>query len=207
MNHTAHILASVFLCGLWLPIWAIIAAAYDEPWRCSICGFSDQVKYLRDPYLRQREATENANRPQVATRTQADEPPKQYTRGAKLAQGVGIAAVVLIGIAGVGSFFLPSLSTEQKFPIAETAPTLSETGKRQKAALSIQEQKRPRMNDLIVTADGFDGKTITYRSKMIDQKFVDSVVGVKSSERDHLKLQGFEKADFFNGKRWWEIRL
>jgi hypothetical protein len=25
VNHVAHLLASVFLCGLWLPVWLLIA--------------------------------------------------------------------------------------------------------------------------------------------------------------------------------------
>lgn len=30
INHVAHLLASVFLCGLWLPVWAIISATGGE---------------------------------------------------------------------------------------------------------------------------------------------------------------------------------
>lgn len=40
MSHTPHILASVFLCGLWLPVWLILAATFNPPWRCSVCGSS-----------------------------------------------------------------------------------------------------------------------------------------------------------------------
>lgn len=55
MSHTAHILASVFLCGLWLPIWILLAVTYKETWRCAFCGFSDGVNYLADPHRRARE--------------------------------------------------------------------------------------------------------------------------------------------------------
>ena len=55
MNHTAHILAAVFLCGLWLPIWAIIAIGHQDTWRCAFCGFCDAVKYLQNPRLREYE--------------------------------------------------------------------------------------------------------------------------------------------------------
>lgn len=54
MNHTPHILASVFLCGLWLPVWAIITATYDARFHCTLCGYSDAVHYLANPYLRQQ---------------------------------------------------------------------------------------------------------------------------------------------------------
>ena len=56
MNHTPHILASVFLCGLWLPVWLLTVATYDAGFHCSQCGFSDALKYLGNPLLRQQEA-------------------------------------------------------------------------------------------------------------------------------------------------------
>jgi hypothetical protein len=55
MNHTPHILAAVFLCGLWLPIWIILAASYKDTWHCAFCGFCDAPKYLANPGLRQQE--------------------------------------------------------------------------------------------------------------------------------------------------------
>lgn len=66
MNHTPHILASVFLCGLWLPVWAIMAATYNPLYRCAVCGFGDRNKYLQNPNLRQSEreqATLKGNSP------------------------------------------------------------------------------------------------------------------------------------------------
>lgn len=56
VNHVVHLLASVFLCGLWLPIWIFIALSHVPTWRCSFCGFSDAQRYLADPDLRSREA-------------------------------------------------------------------------------------------------------------------------------------------------------
>ena len=42
VNHVLHLLASVFLCGLWLPVWFYLALtralAGGEPWRCQTCG-------------------------------------------------------------------------------------------------------------------------------------------------------------------------
>ena len=40
--HVLHLLITIFLCGLWLPVW-IIHALVDslspgEPWRCQNCG-------------------------------------------------------------------------------------------------------------------------------------------------------------------------
>ncbi len=55
MNHTPHILASVFLCGLWLPIWFILTVTESYTYHCNNCGYSAKTKYLRDPNLYQQE--------------------------------------------------------------------------------------------------------------------------------------------------------
>src|SRR5215813_4533871 len=55
MNHTPHILAAVFLCGLWLPIWILLAIFHQDVWRCAFCGYCDAVKYLANPGLREHE--------------------------------------------------------------------------------------------------------------------------------------------------------
>jgi ribosomal protein L37AE/L43A len=42
VNHVLHLLASVFLCGAWLPVWFLIALRHSlgagEVWRCQNCG-------------------------------------------------------------------------------------------------------------------------------------------------------------------------
>lgn len=35
-NHTAHLLVSIFLCGLWLPFWVIIAIVQGRQVRRSV---------------------------------------------------------------------------------------------------------------------------------------------------------------------------
>jgi hypothetical protein len=37
INHVAHLLASIFLCLLWLPVWFLVVLT-QSPWRCSQCG-------------------------------------------------------------------------------------------------------------------------------------------------------------------------
>src|SRR5437773_4179666 len=43
-NHLLHLLLTVLLGGLWLPVW-LLAAVYRGPFRCSSCG----AKYVRPP--------------------------------------------------------------------------------------------------------------------------------------------------------------
>lgn len=41
-NHLPHLIASLFLCGLWAPVWLLLAAIHEsrkpEPYMCSRCG-------------------------------------------------------------------------------------------------------------------------------------------------------------------------
>ncbi len=38
-NHVLHLLATVFLCGMWLPVWLLMAASNDcDGAVCTRCG-------------------------------------------------------------------------------------------------------------------------------------------------------------------------
>lgn len=54
MNHTPHILASIFLCGMWLPIWILMAIFYDAGFYCAHCGYSDSPRHLANSNLHQQ---------------------------------------------------------------------------------------------------------------------------------------------------------
>jgi predicted RNA-binding Zn-ribbon protein involved in translation (DUF1610 family) len=42
VNHVLHLLVSLFLCGLWPPVWLLITLLHSlsvgEVWRCQTCG-------------------------------------------------------------------------------------------------------------------------------------------------------------------------
>lgn len=39
VNHILHLLITLFTCGLWLFIWALLEmGARSSPWVCSFCG-------------------------------------------------------------------------------------------------------------------------------------------------------------------------
>lgn len=50
-NHLIHLLATLFLCGLWLPVWILIAITSNTPYRCSWCGMP--VNYQPQNQLKQ----------------------------------------------------------------------------------------------------------------------------------------------------------
>ena len=103
MSHTPHILATVFLCGLWLPVWILMAAADNQAWRCSFCGYSDKPRYLADPTLRAREQ-------QIAAQRSEEYRRKQLAKGSQpTAIGEFLStkdAVWKIGVAILGTLTL-----------------------------------------------------------------------------------------------------
>jgi hypothetical protein len=51
-NHLVHAIVTLFLCGLWLPVWIICAiAAGEQPWRCTVCGSGPAVRRRRCYFL------------------------------------------------------------------------------------------------------------------------------------------------------------
>jgi len=38
-NHILHLLLTILVCGLWLPVWVVICACV-KPARCSTCGLA-----------------------------------------------------------------------------------------------------------------------------------------------------------------------
>lgn len=41
-NHLVHALVSLFLCGLWIPVWLLVFMN-SSPWLCSQCGTEVKV--------------------------------------------------------------------------------------------------------------------------------------------------------------------
>lgn len=101
MSHTPHILASVFLCGLWLPIWILIAATYRPSWHCAFCGFTDEDKYLANPGLRE---TERHQQQQLYNHQQLDANNEDLTFFQQHKQLLAIMAVLVMALSVLGGF-------------------------------------------------------------------------------------------------------
>lgn len=217
MSHTPHILASVFLCGLWLPIWLMIAATYNPPWRCSNCGYSDAVAYLVDPGRRQREriyvsqqAEANAARQRqlLIKRAERDESAFQTFirehRTLLIAGGVG---------AGVLGAIILSIAVSRPTPVVRspsttTAPavdTLMEAGRttRRELVSSMRVELMPRMQDIQLSQSGTYGETLTITSKAINEKWVHEFK--RSLHLKNAKQRNFKSIHFSNGKNEWTI--
>jgi len=37
-NHVLHAILTLFMCGLWLPIWILVAIGKIGGYRCTVCG-------------------------------------------------------------------------------------------------------------------------------------------------------------------------
>jgi hypothetical protein len=54
-NHVIHLLVTLFLCGLWVPIWILIAISDgSKPYFCSRCGFSGSRYNLANQFRQQQ---------------------------------------------------------------------------------------------------------------------------------------------------------
>jgi hypothetical protein len=42
-NSLMHLIISFFLCGLWIPVWLILASTHhSQPYFCSVCGLTNR---------------------------------------------------------------------------------------------------------------------------------------------------------------------
>jgi len=39
INHILHLIVSLFLCFLWVPVWILLTLTRGH-WRCSLCGYT-----------------------------------------------------------------------------------------------------------------------------------------------------------------------
>lgn len=46
-NHILHLLITLFLFGLWLPVWILMAFS-PGPWLCTTCGSRDRASVVTD---------------------------------------------------------------------------------------------------------------------------------------------------------------
>jgi hypothetical protein len=50
VNHILHLLVSLFLCGMWIPIWILVTAtSSNNPYYCSTCGYANSPDILANP--------------------------------------------------------------------------------------------------------------------------------------------------------------
>lgn len=213
MNHVLHLLASVFLCGLWLPIWALSAMAYTPQWHCSSCGYYDGEEYLRQPGLRQ--ATNLAAQQSARERQARIEARSEMTFGERIADLVDEYKVPLIAvgvIAGsVGLLMIVAVSmdnarTQPTTAARSSTPTVEDAAaaQRQRVSNDVQSNLTKRFSDVsVLAASG----TVTIRSQRIDNRFAQEIAKPVNQIHAQLKTAGFVDLIVDNGKSTWKFQL
>jgi hypothetical protein len=232
MNHTPHILASVFLCGLWLPIWIIMALNDNEPWRCAFCGFTDRTEYLANPQLREIHSAQAAERQrqdqqrklvrgQLAARRRAEREGSTFQERiayfvsdfiSENKQILTIAGVVMIAAAALifALSFLPSPQPpNQPTSYKPTEPQATQSAAaltRKTFAQSTELQWNQKFPGYLITATGADNETLEISHPSVDPNFVQRFKGKQNVEtRAEIKRLGFKQVMIKNSTKSWIV--
>jgi hypothetical protein len=210
MNHTPHILASVFLCGLWLPIWILTAITYNAPYHCSSCGFSDSLAYLRDPRLREQQAAAAEAKRQFRAQVLLERGDSTFqeklayfvsdNKGALIALGLGGGFLgIIIIFATVVSQIGPNAARQTVKPSVVTSidPAVARRQDFAKQILLLYQTQYP---DLVCYVAGDSGKTLEMRSKTLNDALV---AKFEANQVERMRELGFTDLRFTSGKKQW----
>ena len=214
MNHTPHLLFSIFLCGLYLPVWAIIAATYNPPWLCSFCGFSDSVAFLADPYKRQRDqvymtrqAAEHAERQRIRLlerEERGENALESFLRENRMKLIGGGAIAGLIGITIIGSTYLSVANQPARQAFVESPQTQADRANRRSVAAKLQTELLPTMKTVVASTSGDRDERLFISSPSISEKWF---VEFKRKRFEELRKAGFSSVKLSNGKQDWNEPL
>jgi hypothetical protein len=218
MNHVVHLLASVFLCGLWLPIWILLALGDKPMWHCAFCGYHDQQKYLANPQLRVFEAQKaQQDREAKQLRDAAfAEATAGMTFGEKSAYWITENRPTLIAVGAIaaagGVVLMLALYQEQINRTSITAPSptptvSTEVDTRRYWAKSVRNDFDRYLKDIEVKAEGSDERTLLFSHKDINDGFIKVFPGRIKPFTEKLRKAGFTAIRFTNSQREWTQRL
>ncbi len=213
MNHTPHILASVFLCGLWLPVWLLLASSYSAPWMCSFCGYSNKVQYLADPSLQNREHAYTVQKRRIYEQTRNDRAGSTFQEYLAYFISDNKKILIIIGAlaSGIGVLILISTFRAQQRLIAQPpVNTATNSAQINQAAIDArttfgrlaQLKYEKRFPGLVIKTDGATCKNLLVDAKGINAKFVDEFRQDNSAK---LKETGIISVYVSNGKDKWSI--
>jgi hypothetical protein len=216
MNHTPHILASIFLCGLWLPIWIIMAISDTPAWVCAFCGYHDLTKYLADPALKQRDLEAGAQRRAEAARKKEERKDWPLPQMAavfvreNLLIVIGIAVVLALVVTGV-VMIMNSAQEPTNYTLQTTSsysPVSSDDGRGQERvslAGTLEGELRMKFSDVTCTAEGTQTQQFVIASSKVDQKFADDFKKAANPILLRLRKAGFKDVRIertFTNQEW-----
>lgn len=218
MNHTPHLLASIFLCGIWLPIWILMALLDNPPWRCQFCGHTDGVAYLQNPYLHQQEAAAAAERARIKEQTRVDRAGSTVQehvaylisdyKGPLIAVGIvaGLCGLIIIGLtfAAKQQIEIAANADQQRMADKSVAQLAADT--RIATAGSMQKELEKTLPGVAVTALGPDKTMLSVYGTKITPAFAQTFKN-NAANLAELKRLGFANVEIGNGKQNWKFRL
>jgi hypothetical protein len=206
MSHTPHILASVFLCGLWLPIWIIMAITYNPPWRCSFCGFTDSMTYLMNPDLRQIHARQYAEQRQLAAARGPSGFELWWNGINPQIKWGGIIGLILVGVIGVviASTQLP-VPLNQRKSANPDLDDMNGRANRRAFAAAVLKRHQKEIPTLEVSVGGNGNEWLYLNDAKITQPFVDKFW--QPNNVVEIRNLGFKTVFLYNGKKTWQLPL
>ena len=199
MNHTPHILAAVFLCGLWLPIWLLMVASYNPIWRCAFCGYYNEPKYLVNPGLWQQEIQARQLSARMSPPSDvAALKPKYWAFLAIIGGCVLVGAVAL----GIDEFYryqranTPSVTQ----PVAKSPEAI-----RQELVSKIEAEYTKKFSDLRCITSGDSNLIFDFTSAQVNEAFVKEFQKPSNEYLVKLRNAGFKSVRFTNKQKSWPL--
>ncbi|MBC7901508.1 MAG: hypothetical protein H7070_15800 [Saprospiraceae bacterium] len=180
MNHTPHILASVFLCGVWLPFWILMAMMDNAPWRCSFCGFTDEAKYLHAPRLREYERLAAAEKARFSEQARAERGEVTFQESLAYFISDNQKALISVGVAaGILGLLIVFAAIAARSPQTAPVNVASKPAKTDEVAINTrrafaqlaQAKYEKEYPGFTFSTTGVDEQTLTITSKTINTNF------------------------------------
>lgn len=182
-NHILHLLVSVFLCGLWLPVWFLIAVTNDAPFLCSICGTASR-----------RISPAQATSPSAFTVWLSQGNNKRTLAGGS------IAAIVIIALLAIFSAYSENKAREKRNVELETA-------NRRAFIQDVRSIYRSSYPDLKAETSGDRSEILLIRHEKIDERFSTVLQSNGSVIMQKIKQKGFKAIHISNGRQDWQIDI
>lgn len=167
MNHVAHLLASVFLCGLWAPIWAIMAMSHNPEWHCAFCGFHDLQQYLVNPHLREHEMAARAQRAAEADARREMLPEMSFGQRSAywVSENKGLILGLVVATAFVGTMITlvlvnTRLENAAATQAANTIAADTIVANRRAAAITFERELAKRYKGVVAATEGSKAETL-----------------------------------------------
>lgn len=193
----------------------ILALKNTARWHCSVCGFSDEKKYLANPNLREQERQEAA----YTAIQQAYQPARPEFEPPSFSPRVGhflsnykyqlgvCAFAITLGVLIISIFiYQQNLNRQAERHAEQTA--LDETfSLRVTEAKNAEQRYKAAHPDIEFTAEGNAGVKLSITAATLDEQFVRDLRNPANPTMQGIQKAGFETVVLRNGRREWSFNV